>query len=88
MSLLKQIALHEARFYVYNSPTQKTSFHYPMAKFPSQQNRYTLRCLAKSQLKLGWKDMSLKQLRKKSCSFGLRVLNSSLIDFFLPLYDI
>lgn len=70
----------------YNSPTQKTSFHYPMAKFRIQQNIYTLRCLAKSQLKLGWKGMSFKQLRKPSCDFGLRGLNSSLIDW--PLYDI
>lgn len=34
-------------------------------------------------LKLSWKGMNSKQLRKPSCSFGLRELNSSLIDWLI-----
>lgn len=51
------------------SYTKKLLFIIPWLN--SQFNRtVTLRCLAKSQPKRGWKGMSLKQLRKPSCSLG------------------
>lgn len=60
---------------------KKTSFHYPMAKFPIQQNSYTLRCLAKSQTGLeGHEFKAVKKAIMQLWAQGIELLIDCLID--------
>lgn len=50
-----------------------------MAKFPVQENSYTLKYLAKSQI--GLEGHEFKAVKKAIMQLGLRGLNSSLTDW-------